>query len=107
MRLQTEALCARALARRDITAWVGANDLIASFAQDYLKEKKRKASRKIAIAGFDDNITAMQNRLTSYNLNLLAVTHSLVSNLLYPGTQEQPDEGFVVERESSALKRLA
>ncbi|MBD3319814.1 MAG: GntR family transcriptional regulator [Chitinivibrionales bacterium] len=73
-----------ALRDKNITAWICANDLIASMALSYLRTKNIKVPQDISIIGFDDTLDAMGERITSYNFNLQSIAEAMINFILHP-----------------------
>lgn len=102
-----------ALARRDITAWVAANDNIALEAQDFLAGHGRKTPRDLSLIGFDDTMEAFINGLSSYNFSAPAVMNAMLSHIIDPRRpwsghrRDSPMEieGYVATRTSTGTPR--
>jgi len=65
------------------TAWVCANDHIALYALDYLKNFPDK---KIAVIGFDDTFESFRRGLTSYNFNIQGLVQIMMAHVINPGS---------------------
>lgn len=76
-----EKLFKKAASIPDITAWVCANDYMATMAMDYIK---RYIDKKIALIGFDDTFLAFRNGLTSYNFNIQSLVQLMLAHILNP-----------------------
>jgi len=76
-----ERLFKKAASIPNITAWVCANDYMATMAIDYIK---RKVDKKIALVGFDDTFLAFRNGLTSYNFNIQGLVQLMLAHILNP-----------------------
>ena len=103
------ALFARALQDTRITAWVAANDGLASIALDFLHAKGVRVPQRISVVSFDDTPTAIVYRLTSYNFNLSAIAGAAFRHVLgspmpdrRSAQQRVEMEGLVVERDTAA-----
>jgi len=116
-RIQMEAhlhpMFEQAIAMPAITAWVTANDAIAVCALEFLRARGVEAPGRISLVSFDNSVSAMTRRITSYNFNLpgivgAAFRHVLRSNhrtqAPRPRTVEIP--GAIVERETTARARV-
>jgi len=98
------------LARREITVWIAANDLIALECLTYLREQGVRVPGQISVAGFDDTLEARLRGLTSYSFNPRATAAALVDTVLRsPAVARRADPGkpcqvagFVSERRSVA-----
>jgi len=98
------------LARREIAAWVAANDQIAVACLTYLREQGVRVPGRISVAGFDDTLEARLRGLTSYSFNPRATAAALVDTVLRsPAVARRADPGkpfqvagFVNERRSVA-----
>ncbi|MBD3346146.1 MAG: hypothetical protein GF401_13900, partial [Chitinivibrionales bacterium] len=77
-------LMEKALQQKDITAWICANDLVASMALSYLWSKNVRIPQDLSVVGFDDTLDAMGERITSYNFNFQAVTEAMINFVLRP-----------------------
>ena len=99
-----------ALRRREVTAWVAADDDTALLALEYLRRKGLRPPRDLALVGFDDTAEGARQDLTSYNFDFPRFFHGVVIRLLDPpslplGRSRLPIEidGRIVERGSSRL----
>jgi DNA-binding LacI/PurR family transcriptional regulator/DNA-binding transcriptional regulator YhcF (GntR family) len=99
------SLFSHALDHDRITAWVAANDQVAIQALHFLNEKAMKPPRPISLVGFDDNIHALQEGVTSYNFNRSSLVHLATEWILngrhLPASlQKSPSrvKGMVVKR---------
>jgi len=81
---QLEGAFAEALADRSISAWVGANDLVALECLQYLQTRGVHMPHRISVLGFDDSFEAGYHSLTSYSFNAPAAMHAMVEYLLRP-----------------------
>jgi DNA-binding LacI/PurR family transcriptional regulator len=99
----------RALAFPAITAWVCANDGMASSALDYLRQKGIAVPQRISIIGFDDELAAaLDNKMTSFNFNRHECVKRMIDYVLHPGLSARSRasnvtevEGFIVERQTT------
>jgi DNA-binding LacI/PurR family transcriptional regulator len=103
---ESAALFEQALSRPDITAWVCVNDDTAIEALQFLANRGKRVPGEISVIGFDDGVAAFLRKLTSYNFNIPAVTHAMLSNILDqrsaargkgPGGSVEI-EGFITQR---------
>ncbi len=98
-----------ALSRRDITAWVAANDDIALEGLSFLEAQGVGVPAVLSVVGFDDSVEAMMKRLTSYNFNCTAAAHALLAHIFDPhgaeagGDSYEPVEieGFISQKGST------
>jgi DNA-binding LacI/PurR family transcriptional regulator/DNA-binding transcriptional regulator YhcF (GntR family) len=97
-----------ALARRNITAWVCANDAIAFSALRFLEKKGKKIPADISLAGFDNVPATFELSLTSYDFNMGAMTHQMLAFIQHPegalfkkAAEIINVEGRVIERRST------
>jgi len=98
----------RSLARRNVTAWVAENDMVAAACLEFLREHHMHGPAGMCVVGFDDSPEAAENDLTSYNFNgpgiaramLQFVLHPRQARRTFPGSPVDID-GFVVERGSA------
>jgi DNA-binding LacI/PurR family transcriptional regulator len=101
---------ARALADKEISAWVGSDDAVALMAWSYLLSHKRKIPGNISLVGFDNTFDALENDITSYDFSLPATASTALHFLLRPswstrirGLSRPHIEGTIIERGSTAL----
>ena len=109
MRYHMQPLFEQALAEKEITAWVAANDILAVIALDYLAGRAIDVPCKISVVGFDDSPDALERGLTSYNPNIPAVILSMLRHATgiaaMPGVEKAKAvriDGFVNERRTVA-----
>ncbi|MBD3319930.1 MAG: GntR family transcriptional regulator [Chitinivibrionales bacterium] len=107
-RLSTE-LCRQALANREVTAWVCANDTIAVMANDYCASQGIAVPEQISLLGFDNQQGAIQRRISSYDFNVRAAAHSIFDFVTRPNLFTEHNkkkhieiDGFIIERRSTA-----
>jgi hypothetical protein len=79
-----EPLFEQALSDRTITAWVGENDGVAFGALDFLKQHGLSVPHDRSVLGFDDTLGAFTRDVTSYDFNIPAVMHAMVSHVVRP-----------------------
>jgi DNA-binding LacI/PurR family transcriptional regulator/DNA-binding transcriptional regulator YhcF (GntR family) len=98
-----------ALHRPEITAWVCANDHIATAALDFLRSRNCKVPEKISLVAFDDSWLAFENDLTSYNFDFAKMARLAYSFIINPRnrffSENWPaieNQGLVIERGSTA-----
>jgi DNA-binding LacI/PurR family transcriptional regulator len=103
-----QPLFEQAIASPDLTAWVAANDAIAVCALEFLRARAIEVPGRITLISFDDSVTAMTHRITSYNFNIPAIVSAAFRHVLQckeqlrvppPRTVEIP--GAIVERETT------
>jgi DNA-binding LacI/PurR family transcriptional regulator/DNA-binding transcriptional regulator YhcF (GntR family) len=103
----------KALARTDITAWVGASDEPAADAVEFLRGKGVAVPGRISVAGFDDSGEASVLKMTSYNFNIETGVEATLAHLLHPGLRRTGArqrrvvelEGFLTVRASTGEAR--
>jgi len=95
----------KALAHKDITAWIIGSDRDAVPAFNYLHQRKVRIPQDLSIISFDDSVDSFARGITSYNFNVEAVMHAIVDFLLHPPLMPRKKraswadiEGFIVER---------
>ncbi|MBD3419651.1 MAG: GntR family transcriptional regulator [Chitinivibrionales bacterium] len=108
---EVEALFEQAFRHADtgrISVWVAANDDVARQACTWLRRKRVAIPRELSVTGFDDTREAMQEGLTSYNFNVRALAHAVLtyivnreSYLSRYGAKDIEFDGMIVERTSS------
>lgn len=96
----TRPLIEQALADETVTALVAANDTVAAEVRRYTSSLRRRCS----LIGFDDSITAVNERITSYNFNIRAVVEHALRIVLRPSdaprARELEPAGFITDRGS-------
>jgi hypothetical protein len=98
------------LRRREVTAWVAANDEIGFACRRFLKNARVAVPQRISVMGFDDSYLALFNDLTSYNFNSSATTQAMVDHIVdpsWPPFRRRPGniveiDGFVTARRTTA-----
>ena len=100
----------QALRKKDITAWVCANDLVGLMAYEFLQQRNIAVPGKISLFGFDNSLLARKIRLTSYDFNLPAIASAMLHHVLWPGNPLQRSrrrmttiDGDIVYRESTRI----
>jgi DNA-binding LacI/PurR family transcriptional regulator len=105
LRTMVNPLFEQALARPQLTAWVCDNDSTALMALDFLAARNVDVPGRLSVVGFDDEPSASQRGLTSYNFNGQGTMRAMLAHVLQPERQsaEGPIEvpGYVVQRRSS------
>jgi DNA-binding LacI/PurR family transcriptional regulator len=96
------------LAHGDITAWVAENDPLALDCHTFLSMRQVGVPGRLSLVGFDDGMTALMQRMTSYSFGGDNVVREMLDFLQrpvrgMPTIVELP--GRVVERRSSAAPR--
>ena len=80
----------QALADREITAWVGANDATALAAARFLRSQGTRVPEDISLAGFDNTSASFAEGLTSYNFGIPDFPRQLLRFILHPGQDTLP-----------------
>lgn len=104
-----------ALKFHDATAWICATDTNAIMALTFLKERGIRVPQDISIVGFDNTpITALENRLTSYDFNAAGFIHRMLD---YISRTPRPRgryrhapievEGIVMQRETTSRPSIS
>jgi hypothetical protein len=105
-----ESVFERCAGRRDITAWLCANDAVALEALRFARSRGIRVPGEISIVGFDDCAEALYRNLTTVNFNAPALVRAMVDYVLVDkarpwwageGAAAGAVESFVVERGSS------
>ncbi|MBD3343552.1 MAG: hypothetical protein GF401_00645 [Chitinivibrionales bacterium] len=93
------------------TAWICANDDIASFAREFLFRKGINVPQQLSIIAFDDSHIALKKRITSYNFNIEAALEAALrfvcssqARSQKPKVEYRTIEGFINERETTGRK---
>jgi len=76
-----EPLYRRALARRDVTAWVLPNDEAAINALGYLRGARVKVPQEISVVGFDDQVGSSFANLATCNFNTPALARAMLAHV--------------------------
>ncbi len=113
LRDELDPLLREAIAHRDITAWVAANDAIGIHCLDFLTRRGIAVPRDISVVGFDDSLEAFLYKLTSFSHNYPAVVRAMLAHVLQPRVgPERPTttlpvevDGFVNRRDSVGVPR--
>ena len=107
IRRSIDDLFKQALTDAGCTAWVTANDLVASLALDYLGRRGRRVPDIVSLVSFDDSRRALRKQITSYNFNLSALAHACLEFVLgrprassLKGSRVISLEGMIVRRGS-------
>jgi DNA-binding LacI/PurR family transcriptional regulator len=105
---QCRPLFEAAAKRKEITAWILANDSVTDLALDFCIERGIKVPQELWLIGFDDSALALQRRLTSYCFNTFGLVQSMLNHLLRPATfgklarmKHVEIEGMIVERDTT------
>jgi DNA-binding LacI/PurR family transcriptional regulator/DNA-binding transcriptional regulator YhcF (GntR family) len=103
-RLFEDALTTSAPSGGHATAWVTADDAVATAALPFLRKRKIVVPRDVSVASFDDTDDAIYSGLTSYNFNDSGTVRAMLSHLLAPRGSTTPTRyvvpGFISMRES-------
>ncbi|MBD3319864.1 MAG: hypothetical protein GF350_02085 [Chitinivibrionales bacterium] len=94
-----------ASAGKKSTVWVAANDDIALWALEFLHRKKISCPGRISVVGFDDTHAAMNRGLTSFNFNMRAFAHLMLSFVLNKRSVRQPPKNRAVELDGMVIER--
>lgn len=96
-----------------ITAWVGANDNLASGALSLLASKGIAVPGTVSVAGFDDAMLATERRMTTVSLGGESAMRRMIGYLVRPTTGRRGNasgiemvEGLVRERATTAPARM-
>ncbi|MBD3320799.1 MAG: GntR family transcriptional regulator [Chitinivibrionales bacterium] len=102
------SLFRKALADREITAWICANDQVAIAAYDYCRAHGVAIPERLWIIGFDDSYEALERGITSYNFNIRGIIHAMIGYILntrtYAGLHFRKPieiEGTIVQRRTT------
>ena len=102
-----DALFARALDDRSITAWVGANDDIALLAWTWLSSKKIRVGEEISLVGFDNTLRGQEAGLSSIGFREEELAVAMLDFVASPKRWRSGEvvelEGTLVVRRSTSL----
>ncbi|MBD3418896.1 MAG: GntR family transcriptional regulator [Chitinivibrionales bacterium] len=103
----------KALAMKEISAWVCANDAIAIMANDYLASIDIAVPEQMSLLGFDNQPCAIQRRISTYDFNVPAAAHSIFDYVTRPNLFAERNkrqlieiDGFIIERHSTAARAM-
>ncbi len=102
-----QPLFERASGDRSLSAWVGANDLVALAALRFLESGGRRVPRDVAVVGFDNSLEALRVGLASYDFNLPALANALVEHVVAWRTRAGRDRGAVIEVPGALVDRAS
>ena len=112
MRERLLPLASEALAMREVTAWVAANDSLAFVLLDFLARRRVRTPQDLSVVGFDDMELSLGAGLTSYNFNMPAVVDAMLAHVLAGAprsSRARPQQvevsGYVVARATSGPAR--
>lgn len=97
----------KALADREVTAWVCADDQIALLALHFLRKKRVDVPGRISVMGFEDIEEAFEGGLSSYNYDIQGMVQTVLAFFsnptLFPARKSLEIEcnGFLVARQST------
>ncbi len=99
-------LFAKALADKEITAWIFANDFAATLALDFLKTAGIRIPCDLSVIGFDNSLDAMEYQMTSYDFNTTGIINAMIRYIISPNVIPMQNkievEGAIIERRSTA-----
>ena len=86
------------------TAWIGANDVCALNALNWLGERKIPVPKCISVAGFDDTLEALRSNLTSFRFSCASVARAMIYQILTSSRTSSltRHKGMVVVRGTTA-----
>jgi len=102
-----EEMLSRALANKEVSAWICLNDETAAMAIHFLNRRNIRPGEDISVFGFDNSRLAYTMDISSYDFNFAGVGHVAVRWLERPGALntepkgEYVANGFIVERSST------
>jgi DNA-binding transcriptional regulator YhcF (GntR family) len=101
-----EPLFEQALSDSEITAWIAANDLTAIHALRYLRRfRKIPVPRMLSVAGFDNTLESFEHKLTTFNFNVPALTHIMLSFVVAPLRRLRRNSDYPLEIEGLIIQR--
>lgn len=103
-----EELCRlldQALSDTTVTAWVGANDVVALGALRYLEKLQISVPGRMSVMGFDDSMEGFFSRLTTVNLNGQAAVRAALAHVLGRFAAEHQSPGGIIEFSGSVVER--
>jgi DNA-binding LacI/PurR family transcriptional regulator len=78
-------LCEKALTIPGVTAWVGAEDWIATKALvPFLERERLSVPRDVSLLGFNNTLESLSCRLTSYEFNAVGAGMAAIDLFVFP-----------------------
>jgi DNA-binding LacI/PurR family transcriptional regulator len=103
---ELESLFNRALAQKEATAWVCANDRIALHSLRFLHDHGIRVPAEISVVGFDNiPVKALEQRLTTMDFNPMGFIHQMVNFILRPPKPRGPYRHKTIEVAGILLER--
>jgi DNA-binding LacI/PurR family transcriptional regulator len=96
----------RAAADPQVTAWVGAQDLVALLALSFARESGMRVPGRISIAGIDDSVHAFGQGLTSYSFDIPAIVRAMMNHVVGPRPRRPSGEVEVVDVPGRVVERV-
>jgi DNA-binding LacI/PurR family transcriptional regulator/DNA-binding transcriptional regulator YhcF (GntR family) len=104
--INLEPLFERALADKNISAWVCANDAIALNALAYLRLQGVAVPQDLSVVGFDNiPVKALENHLTSLDFNAMGFVNRMLGFILRPPRPRGPYHHVPIEVEGIVMAR--
>jgi DNA-binding LacI/PurR family transcriptional regulator len=104
--MELEPLFKNALAFKDATAWVCANDGAAMRALSFLGKAGVQVPRDLSVVGFDNvPVSALERRLTTLDFNATGFVHHMLNFILRPPKPRGPYRHKAIEIEGIVLER--
>jgi DNA-binding LacI/PurR family transcriptional regulator len=101
-----EPMFEKALSRRDVTAWICENDIVAFAAISFLNKRNIEIPRDISVAGFDNlPMETLEYRLTSFDFNAPGFMYRMVDFILRPSRAFAHYRHFPIEIEGIIMDR--
>jgi DNA-binding LacI/PurR family transcriptional regulator len=96
----------KALAVRDATAWICANDRLALIALSFLSERGVAVPKDLLIVGFDNMpVKTFDQRLTSYDFNASGYVHRMLNFIVRPPRPRGQYRHATIEVEGTVMLR--
>jgi DNA-binding transcriptional regulator YhcF (GntR family) len=104
--IDLEPLFQSALANRDSTGWICANDMIAFEALTFLHKQGVRVPAEISVAGFDNvPVQSLERRLTTLDFNASGFVQQMLSFISRPQRSRGQNHDPVIEVEGILMER--
>lgn len=74
----------RLLSNPEISAWIAANDTIATVCMDFLRARNVKVPSRVSVVSFDNSAVSFMKGITTYDFNVHKVVHAMLQHIARP-----------------------